>query len=142
MYSSVEAYYADFMKMREIIYEQTGVYTNMFRFPGGSSNTLSRFNPGIMTTLSQAMPNMGFKAFDWNVSSGDANGRRKPEQIMQNVIEGVQSISYGYAVVLQHDTKDYSVDAVEGIILWGLNNGYTFAALDMTAPRTPHAVFN
>ena len=142
VYSSVEAYYADFMKMRDIIYEQTGMYTNMFRFPGGSSNTLSRFNPGIMTTLSQAMPNMGFKAFDWNVSSGDANGRRKPEQIRQNVIEGVQSISYGYAVVLQHDIQDFSVEAVEGIIIWGLNNGYTFAALDMTAPRTPHAVFN
>ena len=142
VYSSVEAYYADFMKMRDIIYEQTGVYTNMFRFPGGSSNTLSRFNPGIMTTLTQAMPNMGFKAFDWNVSSGDANGRRKPEQIRQNVIEGVQSISYGYAVVLQHDIQDFSVEAVEGIIIWGLNNGYKFAALDMTAPRTPHAVFN
>ena len=143
VYSSVEAYYNDFMKMREIIYEQTGYYTNMFRFPGGSSNTLSRFNPGIMTILTQAMPNMGFKAFDWNVSSGDAeDSRKKPEQIKQNVIDGVQSISYGYAVVLQHDIKDFSVEAVEDIIQWGLSNGYKFAALDMTAPRTPHAVFN
>ncbi|MBQ6372580.1 MAG: polysaccharide deacetylase [Oscillospiraceae bacterium] len=142
VYSSVEAYYDDFMRMREIIYEKTGYYTNMFRFPGGSSNTLSRFNPGIMTTLTQAMPNMGFKAFDWNVTSGDAEGRRKPEQIKQNVIDGVQSISYGYAVVLQHDIQDFSVAAVEDIIKWGLSNGYKFAALDMTAPRTPHAVFN
>ena len=54
----------------------------------------------------------------------------------------MQSISYGYAVVLQHDIQDFSVEAVEGIIVWGLKNGYTFAALDMTAPRTPHAVFN
>ena len=110
--------------------------------PGGSSNTISRFNPGIMTTLTQAMPNMGFKAFDWNVPSGDAEGRKKPEQIKQNVIDGVQKVSYGYAVVLQHDIQDYSVEAVEDIIIWGLNNGYRFAALDMTAPRTPHAVYN
>ena len=142
VYSSVEAYYDDFMHMREIIYEKTGYYTNMFRFPGGSSNTISRFNPGIMTTLTQAMPNMGFKAFDWNVLSGDAEGRKKPEQIKQNVIDGVQKVSYGYAVVLQHDIQDFSVEAVEDIIIWGLNNGYRFAALDMTAPRTPHAVFN
>ncbi len=142
VYSSVEAYYSDFMRMRDIIYDKTGYYTDMFRFPGGSSNTLSRFNPGIMTTLTQAMPNMGFKAFDWNVSSGDAEGRRKPEQIRQNVIDGVQSVSYGYAVVLQHDIQDFSVEAVEDIIKWGLSNGYKFAALDMTAPRTPHAVFN
>ncbi len=142
VYSSVEAYYNDFMKMRDVIYEKTGHYTDMFRFPGGSSNTLSRFNPGIMTTLTQAMPNMGFKAFDWNVSSGDAEGRRKPEQIKKNVIDGVQSVSYGYAVVLQHDIQDFSVEAVEDILKWGLENGYKFAALDMTAPRTPHAVFN
>ena len=72
IYSGVEEYVEDFMRMREVIYEQTGEYTNLFRFPGGSSNTISRITPGIMTVLTQAMPDMGFKAFDWNVPSGDA----------------------------------------------------------------------
>ena len=95
-----------------------------------------------MTVLTQAMPDMGFKAFDWNVPSGDAGETRKSDQVYLNVIQGIQNVDYGYAVVLQHDIKEYSVNAVERIIIWGLNNGYVFAPLDMTAPRTPHAVFN
>ena len=142
IYSGVEEYVEDFLKMRDIIYEQTGEYTNMFRFPGGSSNTISSFNPGIMTILTQAMPDMGYKAFDWNVPSGDAGETRKSDQVYLNVINGIQKLDYDYAVVLQHDIKEYSVNAVERIIIWGLNNGYVFAPLDMTAPRTPHAVFN
>ena len=58
------------------------------------------------------------------------------------MIQRIQEVDYGYAVVLQHDIKEFSVDAVERIIIWGLNNGYVFAPLDMTAPRTPHAVYN
>lgn len=142
IYSSVEAYVDDFMLMRELIYQQTGSYSNLFRFPGGSSNTISRITPGIMTVLTQAMPDMGYKAFDWNVPSGDSGETRKSDQVYLNVIRGIQEVDYGYAVVLQHDIKEYSVNAVERIIIWGLNNGYSFAALDMTAPRTPHAVFN
>ena len=142
IYSGVEEYVEDFMRMREVIHEQTGEYTNLFRFPGGSSNTISRITPGIMTVLTQAMPDMGFKAFDWNVPSGDAGETRKSDQVYLNVIQRIQQVDYGYAVVLQHDIKEFSVDAVERIIIWGLNNGYVFAPLDMTAPRTPHAVYN
>ena len=142
IYSGVEEYIEDFMRMREVIYEQTGAYTNMFRFPGGSSNTISKITPGIMTVLTQAMPDMGFKAFDWNVPSGDSGETRKSDQVYQNVIQGIRDVDYGYAVVLQHDIKEYSVNAVERIIIWGLNNGYVFAPLEMTSPRTPHAVYN
>ena len=45
-------------------------------------------------------------------------------------------------VVLQHDIKDYSVNAVEEVIIWGLNNGYTFRALDETSWGSHHSLFN
>jgi len=38
------------------------------------------------------------------------------------------------SIVLQHDIKYDSVLAVEDIIKWGLKNGYTFKALDMSSP--------
>jgi hypothetical protein len=44
--------------------------------------------------------------------------------------------------VLQHDTKDFSVEAVERIIIWALENGYTFLALDATSPTAHHGVNN
>ena len=38
------------------------------------------------------------------------------------------------AIVLQHDNRRFSVDAVEKIIQWGKENGYTFRSLDCTSP--------
>lgn len=140
IYASEEAYFDDFFAMEDIIYEQTGEYTKLFRFPGGSSNTVSSFNPGIMSRLTKAMENMGYKYFDWNVTSGDAGETTKTDVVLENVIDGCTGRKT--CVVLQHDIKDYSVDAVEQIIIWGLNNGYSFRGLDMDSPDAHHGVNN
>jgi hypothetical protein len=39
IYASEEAFYEDFRACEEMIHAQTGQYTALFRFPGGSSNT-------------------------------------------------------------------------------------------------------
>jgi len=140
IYASEEAFFKDFNAMQEIIYEQTGSYTNLCRFPGGSSNTVSNFNPGIMSRLSRALDDLGYRYFDWNVSSGDAGGTTRTDEVTGNVIAGCSGLRA--SVVLQHDIKDYSVAAVENIIIWGLNNGYRFAALDMTSPDAHHGINN
>ena len=136
MYQSEEAYFDDFMAMEEIIKEQTGSYTKLFRFPGGSSNTVSSFNKGIMTRLTEAMTDLGYVYFDWNVSSGDAGGTTSTARVVENVCGGVSGKSV--SVVLQHDIKAFSVDAVEQIILWGRSHGYAFAALDETSFPAHH----
>lgn len=140
IYSSEDAFFNDFNAMQDIIYEQTGSYTQLCRFPGGSSNTVSSFNPGIMSRLSRALDDLGYRYFDWNVSSGDAGGTTVSSEVSGNVINGCAGRLA--SVVLQHDIKDYSVAAVEDIILWGLNNGYTFKALDMTSPDAHHGLNN
>ena len=140
IYNSEAAYFEDFMAMEEIIKEQTGSYTKLFRFPGGSSNTVSRFNPGIMSRLAQYMQDMGYVYFDWNVSSGDAGGTTSTYQVIDNVCSGCAGKQA--SVVLQHDIKDFSVDAVESIILWGQRNGYAFAALDETSFEAHHGINN
>ena len=145
IYSSVDAYFADFDAMQEIVVEQTGEKTNLFRFPGGSSNTISSFNSGIMTRLAAEAEERGYYYFDWNVSSGDASGTElTPEQVADNVIGNIQANEgyYNYSVVLQHDIKQFSVEAVEEIILWGLDNGYIFRALDETSPGAHHPINN
>lgn len=140
IYSSEAAFLDDFNAMEEIIYEQTGSYTKLFRFPGGSSNTVSSFNPGIMTRLTEAMENMGYAYFDWNVASGDAGETKETKQVIENVTDGIAGKRA--AVILQHDIKDFSVNAVEKIILWGLNNGYVFRALDESSFAAHHGVNN
>ena len=140
IYSSEEAYFEDLFTMQQIIQEATGVETWLLRFPGGSSNTVSRKNEGIMTKLTQAVEDCGFSYFDWNVDSGDAADAKTPGTVFQNVIDGVQENTY--SVVLMHDIHGFTVDAVERIIRWGLNNGYRFLPLQIDSPAVHHAVLN
>ena len=140
IYSSEDAWFEDFFTMQEIIYQQTGEYTKIFRFPGGSSNTVSSFNPGIMSRLSSIMNDMGYRYFDWNVSSGDAGETSDTGEIIDNITLGCQN--QRISVVLQHDIKDYSIAAVEQVIIWGRNNGYSFRALDMSSPDCRHGINN
>ena len=145
IYASERAFFEDLYGMQKIIKDATGVTTTLMRFPGGSSNAVSMFNPGIMTRLTKAVTDQGFQYFDWNVSSGDAGGVKgtkaeKTAQVVTNVIKGVSGKQY--AVVLQHDIHDFSVDAVERILIWGLQNGYTFEALTPNSPTCHHPVNN
>ena len=140
IYASEAAYFADLEAMNEIVRRQTGQTTSLIRFPGGSSNSVSSFNPGIMTRLTAAVTEAGYTYFDWNVSSGDAGQTTSADVVYQNVVNGIAGKTS--AVVLQHDSKSYSVDAVERIIIWGLDNGYTFLPLTASSPTCHHHVNN
>lgn len=140
IYSSEEAFLRELYQMQQRICDATGVTTTLMRFPGGSSNTVSRFNEGIMTTLTQCVQDRGFQYFDWNVDSNDAGGAKDSDTVFNNVINGVQR--QRVSVVLQHDSQDFSVEAVERIILWGLENGYTFLPLQPNSPTCHHFVAN
>lgn len=140
IYASEEAYFSDLNKILSTIESKTGVSTKLIRFPGGSSNTASRFNPGIMSRLATEVVNRGYRYFDWNVNSGDAGGTKSAEKVAENVISGISGRRV--SIVLQHDTKSYSVDAVEDIIVWGLENGYTFLPLQNNSPTAAHTIQN
>lgn len=140
VYASDEAFLEDLAKINEIVKAQTGSYTYLLRFPGGSSNTISHNNPGIMSRLTKKVQEMGYRYFDWNVDSGDAVSKPKKENIIEAVKAGCSNKKN--SVVLMHDVKRETVDAIEDIIVWGLENGYTFLPLDMTSPTAHHRVFN
>ena len=141
IYASEEAYFAVLLGMQNVIKNYTGVTTTLMRFPGGSSNTVSKKHcPGIMTKLTQAVTDQGFQYFDWNVSSGDAGSAKTADEVFTNVIRGIGSKKT--AVVLQHDTQKFSVEAVERILIWGIENGYSFQALTPNSPVCHHPVNN
>lgn len=143
IYSSIDNYFDDFNRMQDIVVEETGKETTLVRFPGGSSNTVSaNYCDGIMTELAGLLENMGYQYFDWNVTSGDAGETTYTETVVSNVIYGIESNGDEPSIVLQHDIKDFSVDAVEEIIVWGLENGYTFLPLDSSSPAVHHGINN
>ena len=93
-----------------------------------------------MTALSQSISHFGYLYCDWNVSSGDAGGAKTADAVANNVISGIQK--HNVSVVLQHDIKGFSVEAVEQILFWGIQNGYTFLKMDNTTPMVHYAPQN
>ena len=141
IYASDAAFLQDLEAIQNVIYEKTGIQSMLTRFPGGSSNTISSvYNRGIMTRLTKELLTRGYQYFDWNVDSNDAGGAKTADEIFANVTKGVSK--YTNSVVLQHDTREFSIDAVERIVAWGLINGYTFKALDANSPPCHHGTNN
>ncbi len=140
IYRSQEAYFNDLYKMQDIIEEISGVKTTLMRFPGGSSNEISNFNPGIMSYLVRAVKEKGLQYFDWNVNSGDAGLTKQKDKVVEYVIDGLRE--HDVNIVLQHDIKEYSVEAVEDIIIWALEHGYRFLPLDPSSPTSHHRLRN
>ena len=140
IYASEDAFFADLYKMQGVIESYTGQKPMLMRFPGGSSNTVSSFNEGIMTRLTKEVQEKGFTYFDWNVDCNDAGGARTPDAVYGNVVSGIGNKNE--SVVLMHDIKSYTVDAIEKIIVWGLENGYTFLPLTASSPTCHHGVNN
>lgn len=129
IYSSEEAYLKDFEKMDGIVFEKTGQHPKIMRFPGGSDNTVSKkYSTGIMTRLAETMTEKGYVYFDWYIDSFDTGGLTTPEAVAESVKNQIPDCPYDL-IILLHDVNWYTVDSVEEIIRWGLENGYVFDKL-------------
>ena len=140
IYSSTTNFIKDIEKIQEKVARITGEKSSIIRFPGGSSNTVSSFNPGIMCTLSNMVIEKGYHYFDWNVSSGDAGSKRSKKNTYRNVTNNLSKNRAN--VVLMHDIYDSTVDAVKDIIKYGKDNGYTFEKITMDTEMYTHYVNN
>ena len=141
VYSNIDSYFADLQSIQDVVVSQTGKEANIIRFPGGTSNTASKkYCAGIMTEIVKTLPLYGYQYCDWNVDSRDAGGTTTASGVAQNVISGMQK--YNVSIVLQHDTKSYSVKAVDEILAWGIANGYTFLPMSSSTPMVHHPIKN
>lgn len=147
IYESEDAFWADFNLMNNVIYKYTGKKTDIMRFPGGSSNEISKFNPGIMTRLVSETGDRGLYYFDWNVICGDADGAKSSAEIYNNIVNGVAekipTLEDGEEIViLCHDNHEITVNAMEDVINWGLDQGYTFLPLTKDSYPKHHTIHN
>lgn len=114
IYSSVENFAEDFVKLRGYLEEVTGVISNVYRFPGGSSNTISDID---MHEFAEYLESWDVRFFDWNAASGDG-GRQllKVNELVKNSLEGIENRET--TIILLHDAagKPTTVDALPTII--------------------------
>ena len=144
VYASEENYFNDLNTVSDSVYNSIGIRCKFIRFPGGSSNTISRnYNNGIMSRLVNAVINKGYVYFDWNVDSNDAGGdTNNSNKIYNNVINGLSHNKTN--IVLMHDSASHrgTVNALRDIIRYGKNNGYSFKAITNDTPVVRHGVNN
>jgi len=144
IYSSVDNYFNDLKKIENKVYNLIGVKSNIIRFPGGSSNTISRnYNVGIMTRLTGEVLNRGYIYYDWNVDSNDAGGAiYNSQSIYYNVVNNLSHSKTN--IVLMHDSggHDATVNALKNIITYGKTYGYTFEAITESTPVVAHPINN
>lgn len=144
IYTSVDDYLSDFNRIDQLLKDKFNYKALVFRFPGGSSNeTSKRYCKGIMTELTQLMPERGYSYFDWNVSPEDAMGTLEPDVIAERVLNGL-SKNRTENVVLMHDFDQMSpsAQALDKIITNALADGFAFDRLTPETTPVRHTVAN
>lgn len=143
IYKSTKSYMNNIMTEQKLLKKVIGKNVWVTRFPGGSSNLVSRhYSKGIMTKLVKKVDKAGFAYFDWNVSSGDAGGAYNSAQVYSNVTKGLRKNRDN--VVLMHDfaNNNKTIDALDKIIKYGKSHGYEFRAISPSTVEVHHGVQN
>ena len=133
LYESLEGFQEDLHKLQTFLYETTGVWSTRYRFPGGSSNTVSKVD---MSELINYLALENITYYDWNVASGDDRNGITKDLIVTNVMTGVPK--FQNSIILLHDASDKqaTVDALPEIIeqVQALDNTVIVPITDDTLP--------
>ena len=114
LYKDEQSFKEDTERLRNFLYMVTGVESDYYRFPGGSSNKVS---PVDMRIYAKILEDEGIEYYDWNMSSQDATSPILPkESIVRNVTSNIKYFSE--PMILFHDTgsKVTTVEALPEII--------------------------
>lgn len=139
IYSSAEAFETDLDKIHSLIYNETGIDTKLYRFPGGSGNTVSRIP---METFADILHDRGYEYYDWNIYPGDRTGQSYPKEvIVSGVLDAVGE--FRSAIILLHDSDnhDSTVKALPEIIEELLALDVEFCVIDDTTPAIQQVVY-
>lgn len=140
IYQSVDAFFEDFYKLEDIIYETTGIRPKIVRLPGGSNNQVSwkYGGKGLMSEITKELIARGYSYFDWNVDSADASATVvEKDKIVKNVINGCKGKNTVNILMHNSSPKTTTVEALPEIIEELQKMGFRFEVTTPTsfAPR-------
>ena len=138
IYRSSEAYWADIGLLKERIAPYVDTESIRYlRFPGGSTNTVSRRygGKGLMQQLKAEAEQKDFQWVDWNVCAEDAvGGHPSADTIYRNVVR--ETGQQTNCIVLMHDsaTTRTTAEALPDIIRWYADQGFAFLTVAEALP--------
>ena len=141
IYRSEKAFFNDLDRIDAYIYSVTGVHSKIIRFPGGSSNTVSRhYSTDLMPVLKESATRRGYAYHDWNVDSEDAaHNNLDPDKLLANVKRDLTK--YRKPDILMHDSggsKRTTVEALPEIIEYIYAQGYKMEGLQLDSYAVHH----
>ncbi|QQE73047.1 DUF1343 domain-containing protein [Brevibacillus composti] len=144
IYKDISAFFADLEKGNQLIERVTGIKPTVFRYPGGSTNTISKkyqnasvYNQKhtVMGAIKAEAAKRGYIFVDWNVTNGDARSSKyTPESALANIKAQVKNQKE--IVILMHDaaTKEATAKSLPAVIQFLKDHGYRFETIRADRP--------
>ncbi len=135
VYASENAFFDDLYKLKDLVYEKTGVEAKVTRFPGGSSNAVVKKE--LLRTIIDRLNAEGFVYQDWNCDSSDAAASKQKVELL---VKNAGMCKMKKINILMHDskTKTTTVEALQTIITNYKKEGYSFDKLTVYSPKFQH----
>jgi len=144
LYKSKDAFFTDLEKGNQLIEKATGIKPTVFRYPGGSTNTVSlkyqdpklyNKQQTVMSAIKAESNKRGYIFIDWNVTNGDARSSHYTAAgALANIKQQVKSQKE--IVILMHDasTKAATAQALPEVISFLKGKGYRFEIITSEHP--------
>ena len=138
IYRGSDAYWQDIALLKQRVSPYINAESIRYlRFPGGSTNTVSRRygGKGLMKQLKSEVEQKGYQWVDWNVCAEDAvGGKPSASTIFRNVVR--ETGEQTQCIVLMHDSSSTrtTAEALPDIIRWYTDNGYAFLTVAEALP--------
>lgn len=139
-YKSEDSFAEELTRLNDLIYDVTGTKSSIFRFPGGSSNSVA---PLPIQDYIAYLNENNINYYDWNALNGDAvTSGLTPEQLVNNVMNDVSSNQD--SIVLMHDlqTTHTTVESLQLLIDTLKGEGYQILPIDENTPLIQHVSCN
>ena len=141
IYKSKEAYLEDFYRCYNWIKELTNISPTLYRFPGGSSTTIT--SKSLIEAIIIELEANGFKHVDWNVDSFDSHYNEDIDAITTTTLSTIshnENNKIYSQTILFHDNskKKATLLALSTVIEKCLSSGYKFETLNNQSKLIQH----
>lgn len=140
VYASLDSFETDVNSLSQFLYDRTGEYPTIYRFPGGSSNTVCNVP---MEECIAYLNEQGITYYDWNALNGDAvSSELPPEKLVENIMNSVRQNNT--SIVLMHDmqSRHTTVESLQPLIDTLKDEGYEMLPIDEDTPLIQHIPYD
>jgi peptidoglycan/xylan/chitin deacetylase (PgdA/CDA1 family) len=141
VYADLKSFQNDVTKLSDFLYGITGVRPKYYRFPGGSSNTVSKVS---MKKCIRFINESQLTYFDWNAQNDDATGKSyTAAQLVNHAMTNVRQAGEN-VVLLMHDeqTKTATAESLPKLIRQLKKANYDILPITDETPLVQHVSYD